>query len=177
MSPTTRRLVEYCRRRADDNLRTVAGYDATEEELSVAYFREDLRLRIVETGAEITADPLPTVCGDASQLRQLLQNLLGNAIKYSGDDPPRVHVSAARVGADWAFSVRDEGIGVDPESADRIFGVFQRLHTREEYPGTGIGLALCEKIIERHGGDIRVDSEPGEGSTFTFTLPALPTSE
>ncbi|WIV67401.1 PAS domain S-box protein [Natrialbaceae archaeon AArc-T1-2] len=131
----------------------------------------DLEVRIAESDAEITVESLPRVDGDASQLRQLFQNLLDNAIEYS-DDAPRIHVSADRDGAEWVVSVRDEGIGIDPEQQDRIFDVFQRLHGRSEHTGTGIGLALCERIVERHGGEIRVESEPGEGSTFSVTLPA-----
>ncbi|SEW09393.1 ATP-binding protein [Natrinema salifodinae] len=152
---------------------------------------EDLRLQIEESDAEITVDDLPRVEGDPSQLRQVFQNLLSNAIAYSGDEPPRVHITAQRgadrgdrsarsevgeggaAGEQWTISVRDEGIGIDPEDKDRVFEVFQRLHGREECSGTGIGLALCQRIVERHGGEIRVDAEPGEGSTFSFTLPAI----
>ncbi|WP_224337048.1 PAS domain S-box protein [Haloprofundus halobius] len=133
---------------------------------------DDLQVKIEESDAEITADSLPRVKGDASQLRQVFQNLVDNAIEYSGDEQPRVHVSAERDGDLHVISVRDEGIGIDPTASNRIFDVFQRLHTRDEHPGTGIGLALCERIIERHGGEIWVDSEPGVGSTFSFTLPA-----
>ncbi|MFC4437771.1 MULTISPECIES: PAS domain-containing sensor histidine kinase [Natrialbaceae] len=132
----------------------------------------DLEIRIAERDAEITAEPLPRVEGDASQLRQVFQNLLDNAIEYS-DDAPRVHVSTERTGTEWTVSVRDEGIGIEPDERDRIFEMFNRLHSRNEHAGTGIGLALCERIVERHGGDIWVDSEPGEGSTFSFTLPAV----
>ncbi|WP_224270807.1 MEDS domain-containing protein [Haloprofundus salinisoli] len=132
----------------------------------------DLQLQIEEHNAEITADDLPRVEGDASQLRQVFQNLLENAITYSGDEPPRIHVSAERNGRRWTVSVRDEGIGIDPDDQNRIFDVFQRLHTRGEYDGSGIGLALCERIAERHGGEIWADSTPGEGTTFSFTLSA-----
>ncbi|AEH36830.1 MEDS domain-containing protein [Halopiger xanaduensis] len=135
--------------------------------------REDLQIQIDETDAEITADDLPRVSGDASQLRQVFQNLLENAIRYSGDDPPRIRTDATRRGREWVISVEDDGIGIDPDDQDRVFTVFDRLHSREEYEGTGIGLALCQRIVERHGGDIWVDSEPGEGSTFSFTLPAV----
>ncbi|EYF01818.1 ATP-binding protein [Chondromyces apiculatus] len=135
----------------------------------------NLQAALAESGATITHDPLPTVAADPRQLLQLLQNLIGNALKYRGETPPRVHVSASRhEDGSWLFSVRDNGIGFDPRYADRIFALFQRLHTQEEYPGTGIGLALCKKIVERHGGQMRADSVPGEGSTFYFTLPALP---
>ncbi|SEW31687.1 PAS domain-containing sensor histidine kinase [Natrinema salifodinae] len=133
---------------------------------------ENLQVQISESHAEITADSLPTVSGDESQLQQLFQNLLSNAIEYSGDEPPRVHLSADRRGREWVISVRDEGIGIDPDEQDRIFEVFQRLHSHEEHSGTGIGLALCRRIVERHGGRIWVDSEPGEGTTFSITLPA-----
>ena len=137
--------------------------------------KQDLRVKIEEHDADITAEGLPRVMGDAGQLRQLFQNLLDNAIDYSGDDPPRVHVSAeqANSGDEWMISVSDEGIGIDSEHVDRVFEVFESLHSQDEHDGTGIGLALCERIIERHGGDIWVESEPGEGSTFSFTLPAV----
>ncbi|WP_246999702.1 sensor histidine kinase [Halosolutus gelatinilyticus] len=132
----------------------------------------DLRFRIEEHNAEMSVENLPTVHGDVSQLRQLFQNLLTNAIDYSGEDPPRVHVSAERDGAMWQVSVSDEGIGIDPDDQERIFEVFQRLHTREEHDGTGIGLALCKRIVERHGGEITVESEPDAGATLSMTLPA-----
>ncbi|SDJ64715.1 PAS domain S-box protein [Natronorubrum texcoconense] len=132
----------------------------------------DLQFQIEESEAEITVDRLPRVEGDASQLRQVFQNLLTNAITYSGDEPPRIHVDAERRGRQWVVSVHDEGIGIDPEDQERVFEVFQRLHSRGEHTGTGIGLALCQRIVERHGGEISVESEPGEGTTFSFTLPA-----
>ncbi|MFD1564606.1 ATP-binding protein [Haloarchaeobius amylolyticus] len=135
--------------------------------------RKNLRMKIDEHGAEITTEDLPRVEGDDGQLRQVFQNLLSNAIEYSGEGDPRVHVSAERDGTTWTISVADSGIGIDPDEQDRIFEVFQRLHSRETHNGTGIGLALCERIIERHGGEIWVDSEPGEGATFSFTLPAV----
>ncbi|WP_323172945.1 PAS domain S-box protein [Natrialba sp. PRR66] len=139
--------------------------------------RQDIRVQIEETNAEITAVDLPRVEGDADQLRQVFQNLLGNAIEYSGDDRPRVHIDADRCTSDqrqeWVISVCDEGIGIEADEQDRVFEVFERLHTREDHPGTGIGLALCQRIIERHGGEIWVDSEPGAGATFSFTLPAV----
>jgi PAS domain S-box-containing protein len=131
-----------------------------------------LRGTIEETGAEVTADPLPTVVADAVQIGQVLQNLVGNALKFRGEAPPRVHVGARREGDEWVISVADNGIGISPEYAQRIFVIFQRLHTRADYPGTGIGLAICKKIVERHGGRIWVDAREGEGSTFSFTLPA-----
>ncbi|MDS0477908.1 PAS domain S-box protein [Natrinema sp. 1APR25-10V2] len=131
----------------------------------------DLQFQIKETDAEITAEDLPRVEGDASQLRQVFQNLLSNALAYSGDEPPRVHIGAERRDSEWVISVEDEGIGIEPDEHERIFEVFQRLHSHEERDGTGIGLALCKRIVERHGGEIWVESEPGDGSTFSFTLP------
>jgi signal transduction histidine kinase len=131
----------------------------------------DLQLALDDNDGELAVDSLPTVSGDRSQLRQLFQNLLQNAIKYSGDEPPAVRVEAERDAGEWVVAVSDEGIGIDPDDQDRIFDVFDRLHSREEYEGTGIGLALCKRIAERHGGAIDVDSEPGEGSTFFVRLP------
>jgi light-regulated signal transduction histidine kinase (bacteriophytochrome) len=133
---------------------------------------KNLQIAIEDSQARITHDPLPTVMGDATQLGQLFQNLIGNAIKFRGEKLPAVHVAAEPQGKDWLFSFRDDGIGIDPQYAERIFVIFQRLHTKEEYPGTGIGLALCRKIVERHGGRIWVESEPQSGSTFRFTLSA-----
>lgn len=132
----------------------------------------DLQVRIDESDAVITTEELPHVEGDSSQLRQLVQNLLENAIEYSGDEPPRIHVSAEKRGHMWEISVSDEGIGIEPDDQKRIFEIFQRLHTVDEHDGSGIGLALCQRIVERHNGEIWVDSEPGNGSTFSFTIPA-----
>ncbi|WP_440767393.1 PAS domain-containing sensor histidine kinase [Natronorubrum sp. DTA7] len=137
----------------------------------------DLQVITEQHEAEITVEPLPEVRGDADQLRQLFQNLLSNAIEYSGDEPPRVRIEAERTGGGWTLSVHDEGIGIDPDDSERIFQVFQRLHSRQEYDGMGIGLALCRRIVERHGGEIWVDSEAGEGATFSFTLPGQQPAE
>ncbi len=137
----------------------------------------DLGRKIDESDAEITSESLPRVEGDPGQLHQLLLNLLDNAIKYSGESTPRIDVSAASDGQMWVISVRDEGIGIDPGATETVFEVFQRLHDDGAYPGSGIGLALCRRVVERHGGEIWVESEPGEGSTFSFTLPMTRTRD
>jgi light-regulated signal transduction histidine kinase (bacteriophytochrome) len=133
----------------------------------------NLHTSIAESGVLVTHEPLPNILADAGQLVQLFQNLISNGIKFKGSNLPRVHIAAARKAGDWVFSVRDNGIGIDPQYAERIFIVFQRLHRSEDYPGTGIGLALCRKIVERHGGKIWVESKPGEGSEFFFSIPAV----
>ena len=133
----------------------------------------NLRVADEQNRAVVTHDPLPTVMADRGQLGQLFQNLIGNAIKFRGEEPPQIHVSAEQRTGEWLFSVRDNGIGVGPQYAERIFIIFQRLHNREEYPGTGIGLAICKKIVERHGGRIWVVSHTGQGATFHFTLPIV----
>lgn len=132
---------------------------------------ENLQVAMQENQARVTHDPLPTVMGDEIQLMQLLQNLISNAIKFRREEPPCVHISAVSRENEWVFAVGDNGIGMESEYFDRIFTIFQRLHSRAEYPGTGIGLAVCKKIVERHGGRIWVESELGVGTTFYFTLP------
>lgn len=132
----------------------------------------DLEVSVKESSAVITADTLPTVNADELQLRQVFQNLIGNALKFQSEQPPRIHISAQPCRGEWVISIRDNGIGIEPKFFDRIFVIFQRLHAREQYPGTGIGLALCKRIVERHHGQIWVDSSPGKGSTFFFSLPS-----
>jgi len=131
----------------------------------------NLRAAIEESGAAVTHDALPTVKADESQLAQLFQNLMGNALKFKGPQKPHVHVSCSEKGDEFEFHVKDNGIGIEPQYFERIFMLFQRLHTKGDYPGTGIGLAICKKVVERHGGRIWVESRPGEGSSFNFTLP------
>jgi PAS domain S-box-containing protein len=132
---------------------------------------KSLRSAIIEAGATVTHGPLPTVLGDASQLLQVLQNLIQNAVKFRRDEPPQIHVSAGKINNDWIFSVKDNGIGIESQYLDRIFVIFQRLHKRSRYDGTGMGLAIVKKVVERHGGRIWAESEPGVGTTFNFTIP------
>ena len=126
---------------------------------------------IKEMGAEITADDLPMVYFDPLQLTQLFQNLVGNAIKFRSEKSPRIHIAASRQDNSWRFAITDNSIGIEPQYQERIFQIFQRLHSREKYQGTGIGLSICKKIVERHNGKIWVESKPGYGSTFYFTIP------
>lgn len=145
----------------------------TSAETSFLQALANLRGAIEDSGAIVTHDPLPSVVADEMQLIQLFQNLVGNAIKYQRPGTPEVHISAVKDGdGKWLFSVRDNGLGIRPEYFERIFGMFQRLHKRDEFAGTGIGLAISKKIVERHGGTICVESQAGEGSTFRFTLEA-----
>jgi light-regulated signal transduction histidine kinase (bacteriophytochrome) len=145
-----------------------------ELEIVLARVLTDLRISLEEGGVTVTHDPLPTVLGDESQLGQLFQNLLANAIKFRGPEAPRIHIGAERTDSHWTLAVRDNGIGIAPEHRERIFLIFQRLHTRAEYPGTGIGLAIARRIVERHGGRIWIESNTGPGTTFCFTVPASP---
>jgi light-regulated signal transduction histidine kinase (bacteriophytochrome) len=134
---------------------------------------DNLGERVQEQGATIEAQPLPTVMGERSLLAAVFQNLVGNAVKFSGDAPPVVRVEARRDGKEWVVSCCDEGIGIEPQYAERVFAIFQRLHPKETYEGTGIGLALTRKIVEHHGGRIWLDTEVRRGTTFRFTLPVV----
>ena len=130
----------------------------------------NLKFAIADVGAVITHDSLPVAMGNETELSQLFQNLLGNAVKFRGEDPPRVHVSSEPNKTGWKISVQDNGIGISPEHRERIFLIFQRLHSRAEYAGTGVGLAICKKIVERYGGRIWIESPPEGGSIFNFTI-------
>ena len=132
----------------------------------------NLKVAIDESRAEVTSDPLPTVCLHEFQLEQLFQNIIGNAIHYRSEAAPRIHIKAETDGDAWRFSIQDNGIGIAAEYKEKIFGMFKRLHTAADYPGTGMGLAICQRIVERVGGSIWVESQLGRGSTFFFTLPA-----
>src|SRR6185503_17525915 len=131
----------------------------------------NLRAALEESGAQLDCDPLPEVEGDELQLTQLMQNLIGNAVKFRGDASPRIHVSCVERDDEFEIAVRDNGIGIEAQYFERIFMVFQRLHDKGQYPGTGIGLAICKKVMDRHGGRIWLESSPGGGSRFLFTLP------
>ncbi|MFC7082393.1 sensor histidine kinase [Halorussus caseinilyticus] len=146
-------------------------FEPTDFENVLEQARDNLRVAIAESDAELTHDPLPTVVCDESQMVMLLQNLVSNAIKYCDEGPPRIHVAAERDGDEVVFSVSDNGIGIPEDERDEVFRIFSRLHGKDEYSGTGIGLAMCQKILDRHDGSIRVESEVGEGSTFYFTIP------
>jgi two-component system sensor kinase FixL len=148
------------------------GFETTDANAVLKVALSNLSASVTESGAVVTHDHLPTVLADGAQLAQVFQNLLSNAIKFRGGERPELHVGVRRSQHEWVFTVRDNGIGIEPDYFDRIFVIFQRLHTRDEYPGTGIGLAICKKIVERHGGRMWVESEHGRGSTFFFTIPA-----
>jgi hypothetical protein len=168
--------------------RSDRSFQPADCEAVLAQALRNLEFTISDSGADITHDPLPIVAGDAPQLQRIFENLIHNAIKFHSAEPPHVHISAklrnaesdsahrtadlAQPISEWLFAVRDNGIGIEPQYAERIFRLFQRLHSRREYAGTGIGLPICKKIIERHGGRIWVESELGAGATFYFTIPA-----
>lgn len=147
------------------------SFEPIDCEVVLSHTLNNLQIAIEENDVNITHDPLPTVLGDDVQLMQLFQNLIGNAIKFRGSEPPRIHIGVDSSEDQWLFCVRDNGIGMEPQYFERIFAIFQRLHAKTEYVGTGIGLAVCKKVVERHGGRIWVESQPGEGSTFYFTIP------
>ncbi|MGQ4649600.1 ATP-binding protein [Lyngbya aestuarii] len=142
-----------------------------ESEVVLSQALHNLKMAITQSSAIVTHEPLPTVMGDQTQLIQLFQNLISNAIKFHEEEPPLVQISAVLKQQEWVFEVRDHGIGIEPDYLERIFIIFQRLHSRREYPGTGIGLAICKKIVERHGGHIWVESKLGVGTSFYFTIP------
>jgi light-regulated signal transduction histidine kinase (bacteriophytochrome) len=152
-----------------------SGFQETDLELVLAQALRQLEAAVEDSGAVVTHDPLPTVEGDPSLLAQLLQNLIGNGVKFRGDDPPRVHLSASpsETPGGWDFACVDNGIGIESQYADKIFVIFQRLHAREAYAGTGIGLAMCKKIVEHHGGRLWLDTTPRDppGAVFRWTLP------
>jgi len=143
----------------------------TDVDVVLGFALTNLEIAIEEAHARITHSDLPTVKADEVQLLQLFQNLIENAIKFRSDKPLAIHVSAERGDGEWIFSVKDNGIGIDPQYRDRLFVIFQRLHSAAKYPGTGIGLALCKRIVERHSGRIWIESELGKGSTLRFTIP------
>jgi signal transduction histidine kinase len=154
--------------------RTTAAFKPVDLNTTVAGALSDLETRLSEAGGEVEVGELPTVPGDAALLRQLFMNLIGNALKFHSEQAPRVHISAEPAGGLWSFTVQDNGIGIDPRYAEKIFAIFSRLHGRDQYEGTGIGLALCRKIVEFHGGTIRAvtgESAPPTGATLCFTLP------
>lgn len=147
------------------------AFAKTDAKIALNKALANLRLVIEETGANIICGSLPVLNADSSQLTQLFQNLISNALKFRGSNSPCVQVGAELQGGEWIFHVRDNGIGIAPEYFERIFLLFQRLHSRMEYPGTGIGLTICKKIVDHHGGRIWVESEPGKGTAFYFTIP------
>jgi len=169
MNTLVQDLLLYARATTEENRPPSVALD---EDLEAAITH--LNQSIEESGASVTHDPMPTLPVDRGQMVRLFQNLVGNALKYrKPDQRPKVHISAEQQRAEWVFSVRDNGIGFDPEHASTIFTPFKRLHTAEEYPGTGIGLAICKRIVQAQGGRLWAESQEGEGATFFFTLPAL----
>ncbi len=161
-----------------DALLRYATIGKTEEEREFVDLKDvvdiaiiNLRVSIEETQAVVNCTQLPIVYSTQSLLVQLFQNLIGNALKYRGDEPPRVHITAETNNTNWVFSVQDNGFGIESQYHDRIFEIFRRLHTQEEFPGTGIGLAVCRRIVQRHRGKIWVESQPEKGSRFCFTIP------
>lgn len=152
---------------------TTQGHEAadTDSEAVLARSLTNLASAVIESAAVVSHDPLPVVKADPAQLMQVFQNLIGNSIRFRGAVAPAVHVSAQESDHEWLFRVADNGIGIDPQYSEQIFGLFRRLHTAQEYEGTGIGLTLCKKIVERHGGKIWVESQLGKGAAFCFSIP------
>ena len=149
-------------------------YESTNCEFILNQVFSNLRMIIKENKAAVSHDPLPKVMADSTKLSQVFQNLIINGIKFHSEEAPKIYISAELKANEWVFSVQDNGIGIDPQYSERIFEIFKRLNSREEYSGTGIGLSICKRIVERHGGRIWVESELGKGSTFYFTLPINP---
>jgi len=167
MQTLIRDLLAYSHSGTDGKAQRVISTEDVLQEVLI-----NLRAMIEESGAVVTHDSLPTIMSSGSQLAQIFQNLIGNAIKYRSASAPRVHISATKNdGKGWVLSVRDNGMGIEPQYFEKIFVLFQRLHGREEFSGTGIGLAVCKKIVEQLGGTIWVESQPEKGSTFYFSLP------
>jgi len=169
-----RDLLDYVRAANAEEHSEIVAIDAND---AFAKAVSNLEGAISQAGAQVRADPLPRIQMRAIHLEQIFQNLISNAIKYHSDAIPEVRISAVEQGRDWLFSVKDNGIGIDPGYADLIFGIFKRLHGGEKYPGTGIGLAICRRIVERYRGRIWVESTAGKGSTFFFTIPRLTLSK
>ena len=142
-----------------------------DSELILNQVLSNLKLFIKENNATVSHDPLPAVMADSIQLVQVFQNIIIHGIKFHSKEAPKIHISVEKKGREWVFSVQDNGIGIDPQYSEKMFEIFKRPHKSEEYSGTGIGLAICKKIVERYGGHIWVESELGKGSTFYFTLP------
>ena len=166
MRTLIRDLLEFSRTGRSEN-----GLKSTNSGEEVELVVRNLQAAIHETGAVVICGPLPAVMAHPFQLRQVFQNLIGNAVKFHDGQPPAIRVSAERKDTEWVFSVTDNGISIAPENAQKIFAIFQRLHTRAEYPGNGIGLAICKKIVEQHGGQIWVEPQATQGATFKFTWP------
>jgi light-regulated signal transduction histidine kinase (bacteriophytochrome) len=159
-------LLEYSKVGRQDTILKPVDFSAAVDKAVL-----NLQASVEDISSVVTYDQLPTMMADVSQISRLFQNLIGNALKFHGKEPMRVHISAKRKENKWVLSVRDNGIGIEPRYAEKIFGMFQRLHTTQEYPGTGLGLAICKRIVEHHSGEIWLESEPGKGSTFYFTIP------
>ena len=151
--------------------RSTREFGTTDCEFILKKVLSNSKMVIKENNATVSHDPLPEVIADSTQMVQLFQNLILNGIRFHGEETPKIHITAEKKASEWVFSVQDNGIGIDPQYSEKIFEIFKRFHTRDEYSGTGIGLSICKRIVERHGGHIWVESKLGKGSTFYFTLP------